>query len=180
MSAHGTVARYCAGCRCKPCDRANYRRQKRYRMATGAGADGKPQRPLTVDAGPVRAHIAVLVASGWTRTQIAAEVGRTVFWLHAIVDRTRSKTGRKRIRRDIADALLAIQPLAPVTVDEVVIDRLIRTPVDGYWRDLGANRDERIAAAELADRAGVPRAHIERRYSLRAGRDFAVREEQAS
>jgi plasmid maintenance system antidote protein VapI len=54
-------------------------------------------------------------------------------------------------------------------IDDVVVDRLV---AGGDWQALGANRAERITAAERAARAGESLHAIERRLSLRAGRDF--------
>lgn len=173
---HGTIGGYRNhGCRCEPCTKAQTRWSKGYRLRTRADRNGNPTVHSSVPAEPVRAHIAALVTSGWTLKGIARESGASFGAVQRI-----AAGHRRRVWMATAVAIADLEPFAPVLVDEIVVDRLIHTPVDGYWRDLGANRDERIAAAELADRAGVPRAHIERRYGLRAGRDFAVREQIAS
>ena len=59
---------------------------------------------------------------------------------------------------------LAVQPLEPVTVDDVVVDRFI----DGgmSWTEL--TREERIEAARRMDRRGFSRAVIAERTHLRS------------
>jgi hypothetical protein len=64
------------GCRCEPCTLANTRASKLYRHLTGAGRDGKPQRPTTVPGDVVRAHMDALYESGWITREIAAETMR--------------------------------------------------------------------------------------------------------
>jgi DNA-binding CsgD family transcriptional regulator len=53
--------------------------------------------------------------------------------------------------------------------DPVVVERLAS---GADWKALGANRAERLDAAALMLRRGIPAAEIERHLSLRGGRDF--------
>lgn len=163
---HGTRDTYTFhACRCDECRRAQMRAVKAYRIATRADDRGRPRVHLTVDAAPAREHVAELRASGWTLAEIARElgVGPDAIWQNI-------NPTKKRIRRERAAALLALQPLTPVDVDPVVVERLVASP-DVIWRSIGATRQERIEAAER-----IPnRSEAERRLGLRAGRDFAVR-----
>lgn len=192
---HGTRDTYTFhGCRCDDCRKAQMRAVKAYRLATRADSRGRPTMHLTVDAEPARQHVAALRASGWTLAEIAREigVGPDAIWQNI-------NPSKQRIRRERAEALLALAPLEPVAVDRVVVERLVDAFPARTWDDLGATRAERIAAAEQLDARGrslrpylkgrgfgdqqvlAPgRNEIERCLTLRAGRDFAVRQEVAS
>ena len=164
MTAHGTNARYVNdGCRCQPCTHAATISKKRYRMATGAGKDGHPITPIQLPVEPIRDHVNTLVTSGWRLVDIAHEIGRSQQAFHSLLWNTRATTGRKTIRRDIAAAILALEPLEPVTVDDVNVERL----ADGLTDWTRVTKDERIAAAALMDRRRVPRVEIARRTHLR-------------
>ncbi len=162
---HGTNAMYVNGrCRCQPCTHAATVSKKRYRMATGAGKDGIPQQPIRVDVEPVRAHVDTLVASGWRLVDIAREIGRSQQAFHSVLWTTRSRSGRKTIRRDIAAAILALPPLEPVDFDDVLVERFIAGAAQ--WTQL--TREERIEAARRMDRRGWSRADIARLTHLRS------------
>ena len=165
---HGTTTAYKQGCRCDDCRRAASRYRKMYRYRAGEEKrDGVLHypRPQTVPIDRVVAHLAALTASGWRMTDIAAEaeVGRNYLW------NIRAGKLIKRVRLDTEARILAVQPLEPVDLDPVVVDRLI---AGADWRSIGATRTERIAAAERLP----SKADAERRFGLRQGRDFAVRE----
>lgn len=98
---HGSRRRYQTGCRCDLCWRA----QKRYRIARDRVGS------LRVDAAPIVAHVDALIASGWTRVDITREagLGNSTLW-----HMTRSTTGR--INRRTADAILTLEPYAPITL----------------------------------------------------------------
>lgn len=171
MSAHGTRAAYLRGCKCDDCRAAHTSYCKRYKHQAGVdtnrGADHHAKRPIRLPVGDLAEHIAALYASGWTQAAIAREADVS----HATLRRL--TRGQRRVHPSTAAALLALQPLTPVDVDPVVVERL----VDGAdWRAIGATRAERIAAAEHFP----VKADAERHLSLRAGRDFAVREQVAS
>lgn len=153
------------GCRCEPCTRASVKASKLWRVRTGADRGDRPTRPDLIDVTPVRAHVDRLVASGWTKREIAAEIGVTEFTLWSALYETRRPDGTKKIRRTRADAILALDPLEPVDVDQVVVDRLV---AGADWRTIGATRAERIQAALRVDSL----VEAERRFGLRAGRDF--------
>jgi hypothetical protein len=154
---HGSNALYVnAGCRCDPCTHAATVAKKRYRMATGAGNDGIPQRPIRRPVEPVRDHVTVLVASGWRLVDIAREIGRSQQAFHSLLWNTRAASGHKTIRRDIAAQILALEPFELVDVDDVLVERLIAGTAD--WRTL--TQEERIEAARRMDRRGYARTDI--------------------
>lgn len=155
-------AAYDRGCRCLDCRRANATRVALWQHRTRYGTI-----PVRVPIGPVRDHVMRLRATGWTLNEIAHEAGISFHTVKAVTANTAVK---KYVTREVADRVCAVQPLAPVDVDPVVVERLLASP-DVIWRTIGATRSERIAAAELLP----SRSDAERRFGLRAGRDFAVR-----
>jgi transcriptional regulator with XRE-family HTH domain len=184
---HGTTTAYKHGCRCDECAVEHYRYRKAYalrareRKIAGRAVITAPQ---TVPAADVIRHLWALVDSGWTMTQIAAELGmgRNHLW--------NIRAGKfARLRPATAARVLSLAPLEPVDLDPVVVDRLI---AGADWRALGATRAERVAAAERAwsmygpqrraakeqgtsDQAlpGESLTSLEDRLGLRAGRDFS-------
>jgi len=68
---HGTLAGYGAGCRCPRCRRARNLYDRTYRAARAVVA-GR-EAIWMVDTGPVRAHIVLLRADGWSVAQIAGK-----------------------------------------------------------------------------------------------------------
>ena len=170
---HGTYSGYRNhGCRCDACD-LNYRRsQKRYRIVAGRDSRGNVLRAISVDADRVRDHIDALRDSGYpSLAAVAREAGVSRFAVERI-----AAGARRSVQRRVALAILALEPLQPVDLDPVVVDRLV---AGADWRTIGATRAERIAAAERLDRTGAAsRVAIERRLGLRWGRD--VREDVAS
>ena len=192
---HGTATAARANCTCDTCRHYRTRMKKLWRVRTQAPTGGpdkdKPRRPANIPIAPVHAHIDRLLASGWTLRQIAAETGRTQQALWNVLRRpTRNGAPKTRIRRDTAAQLLALEPLPRLDdyTDPVVVDRLI---AGADWQTIGATRAERIAAAErlawywtpirarqraegMAEQAcdGESLTSIERRFGLRAGRDF--------
>jgi hypothetical protein len=160
---------------------------KRYRVAAGLrkNPDGSHYfvRRLAVSAEPIRAHLADLLENGWTVRAITAELG-----LHRETVPKIIQGARSTVRSATAAALLSLEPLDPVDLDPVVVDRLV---AGADWRTLGATRAERIAAAEKAwamwgpirraqkgqgtpdqNLPGESLTAIEDRLGLRAGRDF--------
>lgn len=164
---HGTLTSYKNnGCRCDDCRRAAVRNVKRWRLRTKADLKtGVPAIPDLVDITAARNHYWALRASGHTVGDIALEIGLTTAHLSWLMGPANT---RPRIRRETAARILALDPLEPVDVDTVVVDRLV---AGADWRAIGATRAERIAAAELLDRRGTPRNDIERRLGLSWGRD---------
>lgn len=160
---HGTTTGYKQGCRCAPCKAAASRYRKMYRYRAGEekrnGVLVYP-RPQTVPLDRVCAHLDTLVASGWRITDIAAEAGcgRNYLW------NLRGGKLIKRIRLDTEARILAVQPLVPVLVDDVVVERFIAGALS--WRDL--TREERIEAARRMDRRGISRTQIADRTGLRS------------
>lgn len=143
MPDHGTRARYLRGCTCDPCRNANRRYCKWYRLATRAETrrgpgNSRPTEPMREPAAPVVAHIAALAASGWRQADIAREAGIDSGYLSRLIG------GQFRgVHRRNAAALLALEPLRPVDVDEVMVDRLT---AGADWHDMPCTKAEREAA----------------------------------
>ena len=100
---HGSRRGYATGCRCFPCRMAN----NRYLVAHARGERAR------IPASEVAAHLKALVASGWTRRDIADEagVGATTPWT-IMSGRVASVNSRT------AAALLSVAPLGgTVTLD---------------------------------------------------------------
>lgn len=196
---HG-VAAYNRGCRCPECREAS-----RIRVADYAKRVYLNRGPLRVDATGTRRRIQALAAIGWTFSEQARRAGVSVQALHRYTrTETTTPVVRDRVHRlydelsgtpgpskyarttaarhgwarpiDWDDDALDDPGSAPwtttfdteVDLDPVVVDRLL---AGTDWRAIGATRAERIAAAE---RTPVV-AEAERRYGLRAGRDFRRR-----
>jgi hypothetical protein len=157
---HGTRSRYKAGCRCDDCRKANARAQKEYRhRARCYTSDGTPEIPQRVPAEPVVEHIEKLIASGWLKKDIATDAGTKASTISGIARRKWPK-----MARHIANAILALEPLEPVAVDPVVVERLV---AGKDWRAENATHAERVAAARLLtpgqwDRLGLNRRAMER------------------
>lgn len=143
MPDHGQRARYLRGCRCEPCRDAHRRYCKWYRLATRSETrrgprNSLPTEPMRVPPAPILGHLAALTASGWRQADIARETGIDSGYLSRLI------AGQFRgVHRRNAAALLALAPLAPVEVDEVVVERLV---AGADWRALSATRAEREAA----------------------------------
>ena len=148
---HGKAGTYASGCRCEACTHGSMVTQKRYRMATGANGRGRTPNPLLVDRGEAVAHWRALRASGWRADDLAAELGMS----RSLLSWTMTNTRHTKIRRTTADAILALEPLRAVAVDDVVVHRLVVGFPDADWRALGATRDERLAAFERMDRRAL-------------------------
>ena len=153
---HGTSARYDNGCRCTDCRQGNNRRVKLWNLRTGHGT-----RPIRVPIAPARDHVMRLRATGWTLREIADEAGVSFHTVKAITANTAAK---KYLTRDVATRVLAIDPLEPVAVDDVAVERFIAGGMD--WRQL--TREERIEAARRMDRRGISRNVIAERTRLRS------------
>lgn len=127
------------GCRCDVCtaDHVRRQRQRDYLRATG--------RSLYVDATPVREHIGMLMGHGMTYPQIAVLSG---------VDRTsvrvahrghRGMEPSRRVRRENAAAILAVQPdpvaIVPgCAVNAIGIHRRIEALLADGWTKAELNR----------------------------------------
>ena len=69
LPPHGKRPRYLRGCRCLPCRDANKRYCKQYRVKT-------VQKPIRVDATPVRNRLQEWADQGYSQTQIGDAVGK--------------------------------------------------------------------------------------------------------
>lgn len=160
---HGAATAVRNGCACDLCRAYRTRAKKSWRLRTRTDANDKPTRPTRVPIDPVRAHVDALVASGWRKRDIADELGITqqAFWNLLHFDRH----GPKRwITAAYAARILAVEPLEPVTVDDVAVERFIAGGMT--WREL--TREERIEAARRMDARGISRNVIAERTRLRS------------
>lgn len=175
MPPHGTRARYLRGCTCDPCRNANRRYCKWYRLATRAETrrgprNSRPTEPMREPAAPVVAHIAALAASGWRQADIARETGIDSGYLSRLIG------GQFRgVHRRNAAALLALEPLRPVDVDPVVVDRLVAGVTT--WRN--ATKQERTEAARRMNAAGMPRSVIAARVAFNSRTLYQIYAEEA-
>lgn len=154
---HGTRASYVKGCKCEACMAANcrYSKLQRYRSLTGI--------VTLVDAGPVKAHVAMLRASGIGKRTIAmrAAVSQTV------VDRLAGINTEKpcnRVRPETARRILAVQPgdLAPgAIIDTAGTTRRLQGLVAIGWTQ-----------TELATRIGWSVSNLN--TLARAGRPYVT------
>lgn len=94
-AAHGTRRSYQLGCHCFACRIAQSRYRHRWEQ-TG---------PVRVPAHRITAHLETLIASGWTKTEIAreADLGNSTIW-HITAGKVRSVNSRT------AAAILSLQP----------------------------------------------------------------------
>lgn len=158
---HGTRAGYLRGCRCEDCADAHYRYTKAYKHRVKADPQsGVPARPVRVPSGPVREHIAALRASGWTLAMIEREAPTSKSQAAHL-----ARGDYPSVRRDIAARILALEPLTPVDMDEVVVNRLV---IGEDWRRIRANRAERLAAFAQATAAGESRRSASMRLGIRS------------
>ena len=102
MNRHGTRASYVKGCKCQPCRAANsrYSKLQRYRILAGISD--------LVDAGPVKAHVAMLRAAGVGKRTIAMRAGVS----QTVIDRLLGINTEKpcnRVRPETARRILAVK-----------------------------------------------------------------------
>lgn len=146
MAAHGTRACYQAGCRRRECLDAHneYNRWLKRQQAAGL-----PTTRL-VDAWPARWHVRKLMAQGMGRRNIAEASGARASTLHQLLYGKQGRTVM-RIRRETAEALLAVRPrleqLLPATnIDSTGTRRRVQALIATGWtmeaqaRQLGWNR----------------------------------------
>ncbi|MBY0397385.1 MAG: hypothetical protein K2X91_13100 [Thermoleophilia bacterium] len=122
-------------CRCFPCCLATSERARARERAKAAGTYVSP----LVDAGPVREHLQLLLASGlgWKRVAAVAGVGNTavsqlIYGRKGVVGDPRKGEVLKRVSRKTADAILAVQPSLELLADQVLV------PARPYARRLQA------------------------------------------
>lgn len=156
---HGTLTAYKnRGCRCDDCRRAAVRNVKQWRSRTQADLkSGVPAIPDLIDITPARAHYWRLRDSGWTVADIAGEVGLSSAHLSWLMGPANT---RPRMLRSRASAILDLEPLTPVDIDPVVVDRLIEAD---DWRGIPRTAAERDAAIRALDACGMSRNEIARR-----------------
>lgn len=166
---HGTTSRYKVGCRCDACRDNQRRRMTKWRLRTGEDRVRGARtvaRPDRIDATPVRAHIAALIASGWSLAAIDREVGLV---RHAY----KIANGRHpKILRETAAAILAVSPLPdPASVvDEVAVERVLA----GNAPLTSLTPAERDACRVAAARRGWTAAEISRHLGASGSKARAI------
>ncbi len=126
---HGTRASYVKGCKCPPCRAANSRYAKLQSYRSQAGI------VTLVDAGPVKAHVAMLRAAGVGRRTIAMRAGVS----QTVIDRLVGINTEKpcnRVRPETARRILAVRTVdvAPGSiVDTTGTTRRLRCLVAIGW-----------------------------------------------
>jgi hypothetical protein len=147
---HGSRRMYDLGCRCLKCAVAN----SRY---STAWHNGKKARVPAVE---VRAHIEKLIASGWTKAEIARETGleRNTPWY---ITSGRSKS----VNSKTAAAIFSLEPLTKEhrKLDSGPLTRFIRDsgkPIYGTFNDTEAKaffRAERegVITEAMADKLAI-------------------------
>lgn len=145
---HGSRRMYDTGCRCLPCAVE----ESRYKADWYAG------RKRRVPADQVRAHLAELVASGWTRQQVTeeADIGSSTIW--HVEHRARWVNSRT------AAAIFAVEPIGkPIRIEsgplvEAVERRGVRLASaldDADRRAFYRARESGVIAEAIADRIAV-------------------------
>ncbi|GGU61944.1 hypothetical protein [Streptomyces lavendofoliae] len=152
--SHGTTAKYHLDrCRCYPCCHANsqYESNRRRAMAYGTW------QPF-VDAGPVRTHVRQLgeFGIGWIRAAKLAGVATGTVSKLLYGDRPRNLAPTKRMRPEVALALLSVEPtlenMGPVVpIDGTGTRRRLQALVAAGWPQ-----------SEIARRLGMERANFGR------------------
>ena len=159
MSVHGTRVRYIqGGCRCDACREAStrYERDRRRRIAEERW---NPERSRYVDGDIVRAHLADLARQGMGMKRAAATAGVAHGTASAILYGKHAddpshpdyRIPRRRVRRDIAEALLAVtyEPAGWTIVDGTGTARRLQALMAIGW-----------SGTRLAERLGVLRTNF--------------------
>jgi len=137
---HGTNARYVAGCSCIECCDAH----REYIAEYKRGAN------RTVDAAPVRAHLAKLYAQGYSRRSIASSAQVSYGALRLIDGSTPMRNGKytQRVRIENAEAILALDKALPA-------DHGGWLPVEETRALVARMRERGFTRQRIADAAGV-------------------------
>lgn len=139
-------------CRCFACGLATSQRNQARERAKAAGTYVSP----LVDAGPVREHVQLLLASGigWKRVAELAGVGKTavsqiIYGRKAVTGDPRKGEVLKRVSRRTADAILAVQPALEVLAGGTLV------PAKPYARRLQALVAIGWSQSKLANALGM-------------------------
>ena len=155
MTSHGRAG-YGRGCRCYVCGWAASQYASRRSAAVAAGQ----WRPF-VDAAPVRQHLHRLSAMGIGLGSVSSASGVSIPTIQGI------RNGRsKRVRPDIAAALLAVAPIHDMAEPGVLVDA--QQTRDRIEMLIGRGWTQQRVSVE----AGVSLSSVER---LRAGRHSRIR-----
>ena len=176
---HGTYVTYVQGkCRCADCRQAN-RLYERRRNRERAYASHNPDLARLVDAEPARQHMRSLMSQGmgWKRVANCAGVANgtayVILYGKGGTDPGEHRPPRRRIRRDIADRILAVRlDLADgAHVEAVGTTRRLRALVATGWaQSLLASRLG-ISASNATPLFDGSRANVQLR-TVRAVRDL--------
>lgn len=132
----GTRSKYCSGCRCDECRKANTEYQKERDRLNRRGE----HNPL-VDAEPAREHLRKLSKAGIGYKTVAEYSGIGKSTLYQLMTGTRTKVRRKNL-----DAILAVDRSC------FTAGTLIRA--GETWRRINWMLDEGFTKAEIARRLG--------------------------
>lgn len=145
---HGTRVAYVKDrCRCEDCTTASRVAEQKRRRARLYGIDAG----LT-DAQPVRDHLAVLSEAGIGYKRAAELAGVSLTVVQTILYHHPSRPGAgpaKRVKRETAESLLAVQPLLEHVRDHTPV------PSRGAARRVQALVARGWSQAKLAERAGI-------------------------
>jgi hypothetical protein len=166
MPEHGTTKRYRRGCHCRPCtDAVAVQAKKRvYQQSAGTWVD-----PFT-DAAPARARLLAWREAGYGWMELSASIGMSDDLLHQIALGRPSKPAPARIRRDIAEKILATSVSASVRPGYALVDAV------GTQRRLRALAVAGWHLRLMADRTGVGYVQL---CSVRTGALTQVRAQTA-
>lgn len=139
----GTRSKYCSGCRCEECRKANTEYQKERDRLNRRGE----ANPL-VDAEPAREHLRRLSKAGIGYKTVAEYSGIGKSTLYQLMTGTRTKVRRKNL-----DAILAVDRSC------FTAGTLIRA--GETWRRIRWMLDEGFSKAEIARRLGHASASLQ-------------------
>lgn len=147
---HGTRSMYTSGCRCGPCTVANREdAERRNRLKLYGRYDG------LVDAGPARAHLTMLSATGigWRRAAMLAGLS-TGAVSKLLYGGPGARPPSRRVRPETEAAILAVPPAPAMLAPSAPVD------ATGTSRRLQALAAAGWPLARVATRLGVERGNL--------------------
>jgi hypothetical protein len=129
---HGVRATYCAGCHCTECRAANAAYQS-HRLRLAAQRQWGAAPPAMVDAGPVRAHVLDLVATGMSAKRVATKAGVSTGAISKLLYGTATKRPSHMVRQVTAQRLLSVHPVPGARVDATGTRRRIQALIAVGW-----------------------------------------------
>lgn len=130
MSQHGTLARYCEGCRCPECAHESFLHHKRYKR------DVQRNGPRLVDAGPLIAAIDYAENAGIRTVDVlkAANVNESYIWGLRTAGRRSHRLKRDRILAALEQAIEARRDALDNVAASVEYARGYQPPPDNSRR----------------------------------------------